>query len=194
MRIVRLILISIVVSLVPMWYLAWNRGWLNAPELPPKEQVTQTEEYCAQLAGYDDGATDDERLAIAVATINRARASRRTTCEVYKSFASLIGPERQPLVQWHRETQVMYAVSKLSADRLALFNQTGLLLKKYLADPTEDVKRFPWLTCVEYYRRSTWRWATPWPDKSLGTDSTKLVWISSFDNDGVRAEFFCPTQ
>lgn len=153
---------------------------------PPLEQIRQTSDYCAQLGGYDDGATDDEQLAMAVAHVNLAKQRGQSTCDIYKSFGTLIGPGTRPWFAWFREPITMYSVSRLSADRKAAFNQAGLLLGRYLKDPTEDLKRFPWLSCVTHYIRTTWPLAVPRPDYTL-RETMDRKWISS-----TGTEFFCP--
>ncbi len=171
----------------------WQFGFFTNP-VPPDVQVKQASDYCAQLAGYDDGATDDERLAMAVATVNLAKERGASTCDIYKNFAALIGPTKKTVFPWFRETPVMYGTTKVSADRLARFNQTGLLLRKYLQDPSEDLKRFPWLSCATHYMRSTWPGATPYRDHRL-RDVMQSVWVSPRKNWlGQQAELFCPRE
>jgi hypothetical protein len=186
----RLMLLLIVV--VPcVTFIAWRMNLLEPPPRPPKIQVKEAGDYCAQLTGYDDGLSDDERLAMAVAAWNLAKSSGQSTCDVYRHFKTLIGPDSQTWVPWFRETPVMYSLSRVSEDRLQAFNQTGLLLSAYLKDPKPYLEKMPWLTCVTHYIRSKWPFATPWPDYSLREKMNK-VWTSPIVHYRRQAEFFCP--
>lgn len=190
---VKWIMICVTAVVVCGTFVAWKRGWLEAPEPPPQVQVRNAADYCAQLAGYDDGASDDERLAMAVATMNLAAARGTSTCDIYKNFDSLIGEGTWTLYSWWREPITMYTVSRLSTDRKATFNQTGLVLERYMNDPGPYLAKMPWLECVTHYIRSTWQGGVPWPDYSL-REKMRRVWVSPTVNKGKQAELFCPKE
>ncbi len=156
------------------------------PVVEPSVQVQVASDYCAQLGGFDDGATNVERLAMAVAHINLAKERSALTCDIFGKFQTLIGPGSTTLLSWTRFTSVVYGLSQVSDASLAKYNQVGLDLQQYLTDPTEWLKEYPWLTCVTHYIRTTWRGFNPWPDHSL-PDKMRLVWTSP-----TGAEFFCP--
>lgn len=172
-------------------FVAWQRGWLEKPEPPREIRVEQTDFYCAQMAGYDDGANDTERLAMAIATLNLARSTNSSPCDVYRSFRSLIAPGSTTLFPWFREPANMYVISRLTADKKSDFDRTGIALERFLKNPTDDLKKYPWLQCVTHYMRSAWPWATPRPDPSL-REKMKTVWKSPVLVNDKQAEFFCP--
>lgn len=147
---------------------------------------------CAQLGGYDDGTTNLERFAAAVAHINLAEEQDASTCDVFEKDLTLLGPGTDRWPNWIRIQRVVYEAAHISDANLGRYNQVGLDLEKYLADPTEQLREHPWLKCVTRYMRTAWAglsfWLAPSPDETM-RDTMTLVWKSP-----SGAEFFCPKE
>jgi hypothetical protein len=146
---------------------------------------------CAVLASHYDAASIEERLAIALATVNYASRVGKTTCDVFRNYLNRRAPSAKPMILGHREAKDIAWVHGLPARDWVDFMLTSFHLDEYQKNPTPYIEKRPWLACVAWYTRSGYAGIGPSPDKRL-REETNLVWTSPTVLHRRQAEFFCP--
>jgi hypothetical protein len=177
------------IAIVAIPYLAHQvKEAITGPTLSPQMQLDEANRRCALTAAYHDGQTKLERLGAAMAHINLAKATGKTTSQIYEDFQTLVIPGGK--VASVRSCTFDYSAYHLTKAQRGNWSIAELALDECLKDQSKCFKENPWLACVKYEIRNTWKAATPTPDYRLRSDPrVKRVYP---ENPGPNdAEFFC---
>jgi hypothetical protein len=163
---------------------------IRGPQLPPKLQLEKAEKRCALTAALQDGRTKIEKLGAAMATINLAESLGLTTCQVYNGYKTLAIPGGKVLAV-PRSSTLDYQAYVNTDSGLAQYNVGRLALEECANDLDACFQKYPWLKCVKYEIRNTWKYAFPPPDWHLRSDERVKRVYPEHPKPG-EAEFFCP--
>jgi hypothetical protein len=160
----------------------------TGPKLTPKVQLNQANRRCALVAAYHDGQSKLERLGAAMAHINLANAKGMTTSQIYERFLTLVIPGEKVISV--RSCTADYIGYGWTMAQKGNWSAGEIALDDCLRDESRCLEEHPWLSCVKYEIRNTWKKATPKPDYRLRTDPrVRRVYP---ENPGPNdAEFFC---
>jgi hypothetical protein len=160
-------------------------------KLPPQVQLDEANHRCAITAGYHDGETKIERLGAEMAHINLATATGKTVSQIYEDLQTLVVPGSK--VASIRSCTFDYNWYHFTRAQKGKWSQAEIALDGCLDNRSKCFKDNPWLQCVKYEIRNTWRGATPGPDYTLRSDTrVKRVYPENPGPDD--AEFFCDAE